>query len=246
MAEIKFPSEIVDLPSRGILYPKDSPLSKGTVELKYMTARSEDILTNTNYLDKGVVVDKLLQDLIVDKTIPYAQLLNCDKNALLIAARIMGYGKDYKFEYRGKTETVDLAQLPTKELTEVFKNATENKFDYELPASKIKVTFKLLTHADEQAIEQELKGLKKISPEASPELSTRMKYIITSVDGNADNRAIRSFVDNGLLAMDSRALRRYITKIQPDIDLRFYPEDGPEGGVAIPIGISFLWPDTEL
>ena len=245
MPELNFPHELVDLPSQGKLYPADSPLRSGTVALKYMTARSEDILTNQTYIEKGIVIDKLLQDLIVDKAIDYSQLLLGDKNALLVAARVMGYGAAYSFEYRGRTETIDLSGIKAKPLDPAVEQATDNRFEFELPLSKAKVCFKLLTHADEQMIEQELKGLRKINKESSPELSTRLKYTILSVDGNEDRAAIRSFVDNNMLARDARALRQYIAKIQPDVDLRFYPEDGPEEGLPIPIEISFLYPDLE-
>ena len=92
----QFPSEIVTLPSKGLLYPQDSPLRKGTIEMKYMTAREEDILTNQNYISKGIVIDKLLQSLIVTP-INYDELLVGDKNAILVASRILGYGSDYTF-----------------------------------------------------------------------------------------------------------------------------------------------------
>ena len=97
----KFPTEMVELPSRGLLYPKDSALAEGKIEMKYMTAREEDILTNQNYIQQGVVIDKLLQSLIVTP-INYGDLLVGDKNAILIASRILGYGKDYEFEYKGQ------------------------------------------------------------------------------------------------------------------------------------------------
>ena len=93
MAEVKFPTEVVDLPSRGLLYPKDSPLSSGKIEVKYMTAREEDILTSANLIKQGVVVEKLLESLIVDKSIKVNDLLIGDKNSVLIAARILAYGK---------------------------------------------------------------------------------------------------------------------------------------------------------
>ena len=106
MAEFEFPTEIVELPSQGKLYSKESPLSTGKVSLRYMTAADEDTLTNQSYIEKGVVVDKLLQSLIVDKSINYGDLLVGDKNALLIAARILGYGSKYEFEYSGHKEVV--------------------------------------------------------------------------------------------------------------------------------------------
>lgn len=245
MAEFEFPTEIVELPSQGKLYPKTSPLSTGKITLRYMTAVDEDTLTNQSYIEKGIVVDKLLQSLIVDKSIDYGELLVGDKNALLIAARILGYGSKYEFEYRGHKEVVELAELPQKPLHPDFVKATSNNFTFVCPASGTVLEFKLLTHADEQAIEQELKGLRKIRKDNVPELSTRLKYMITSVDGVTDRKAVRDFVDQRFLARDSRAFRRYVADLQPDIDMKFYPEDGPEEGVDIPIGVTFLWPDIE-
>lgn len=244
--ENMFPSEIIDLPSQGKLYPKDSPLASGKVEMFYMTAKSEDILTNQAFIEKGVVIDKLLQHLIVDKNIDYSQLLVGDKNALLLAARILGYGKMYKFTYRGEEEEVDLSLVEAKELHPEVKKAKSNEFKFTLPVSGIEVTFKLLTHADEQAIEQELKGLRKLQKDGSFEMSTRLKYMILSVDGESDRKAVRSFVDGRFLAADARAFRKYVSELQPDVDMKFYPENGPDGGVDIPIGVQFLWPDAEL
>lgn len=239
----KFPTEMVDLPSKGLLYPKSSPLSEGKIEMKYMTAREEDILTNQNYIQNGTVIDKLLQSLIVTP-INYGDLLVGDKNAILIASRILGYGKDYEFEYQGEKQVVDLSEVKHKEVDESLFKAGENKFSYKMPSTGTVITFKLLTHADELAIDQEVKGLKRINKDSSAELSTRLKKIITSVEGDETPSTIRDFVDNYLLARDSRAFREYIKSIQPDVDLKFYPENGPDGGVDIPIGVTFLWPDA--
>jgi hypothetical protein len=239
----KFPTEMVDLPSKGVLYPKDSPLASGQVEMKYMTAREEDILTNQNYIQNGTVVDKLLQALIVTP-ITYGDLLVGDKNAILIASRILGYGKDYEFEYQGEKQVVDLSEVKHREVDNSLFKAGENKFSYKMPSTGTVVTFKLLTHADELAIDQEVKGLKRINKDSSAELSTRLKRLITSVEGDVTPATIRDFVDNYLLARDSRAFREYVKSIQPDVDLKFYPENGPDGGVDIPIGVTFLWPDA--
>lgn len=243
--ENKFPTEIVELPSKGLLYAEDSPLRSGTIEMKYMTAKEEDILTNQNYIQKGVVVDKLIQALIVDKSIDYSQLLLGDKNALLLAARILGYGADYEFNYLGSVEKVDLGKVENKELHPDVQNSTKNEFNFTLPTSGNVVTFKLLTHGDEQKIDQEIKGLQKINRDSSPELSTRLKHMIITVDGNGDSKTIREFVDNQFLARDSRVFRKYVSELQPDVDLKFYPEDAEEG-VDIPIGVNFLWPDADI
>jgi hypothetical protein len=240
----KFPTEIIDLPTKGLLYPEDSPLSSGKIEMKYMTAKEEDILTNQNYIKRGVVIDKLVQSLIIDKSVKYSDLFSGDKNALLIAARILGYGELYEFNYGGEKVSVDLSKLDSKPINiDLFKDR-KNEFEYTLPTTKKTLTFKFLTHKDEVDIDSEIKGLQKINKESSPELSTRLKYIIQSVDGVTDKGGIRSFVDNEFLARDARAFRNYYASVQPDIDLIFYPEDGPEEGVDIPIGVTFLWPDA--
>ena len=250
MAELKLPTEKVSLPSKGLLYPKESPLSSGEVEMKYMTAKEEDILTNVNFLRQGTVIDKLLQSLIITP-IDYNELLIGDKNAILIAARVLGYGKDYSFKYtdeRGneREATVDLSTLNEKPLDEsLFKNGV-NEFTFDLPKSGNTLTFKLLTHGDEQKIEAEIKGLTKINPNGSYDVTTRLKYIITSVNGNREQKSIRDFVDNFLLATDARALREYYSKVQPDIDLKYTPQDEnyTGEGINIPISINFLWPDA--
>lgn len=242
----KFPSEIVELPSKGKLYSSESKLSSGKVEMKYMTAKEEDILTNQSYIEKGIVIDKLIQSLIVDKEIDYKELLVGDKNALLIASRVLGYGKDYEFEYNGEKHTIDLTQLPEPELHTEVEKAQANQFTFKTPATGNTIIFKLLSHGDELEVDKEVKGLKKIHKESSAELSTRLKHIIISVNGESERAKVRAFVDNQFLARDSRALRNYIKQIQPDINLKFYPEDGPQSGVDIPIGVNFLWPDADI
>jgi hypothetical protein len=241
MSEFKLPTETVELPSKGLLYPEDSELAKGVVEIKYMTAKEEDILTNQSYIKNGTVLDKLIRSLIVSK-INYDDLLIGDKNAVMVAARILGYGAEYTFNYLGEPHTVDLSQIENKPLKEELFTNRLNEFTFTLPKSGNVVTFKLLSHKDEQDITRELEGLKKINKDASPELSTRLKYLITSVEGKRDKKDIREFVDNYLLAQDSRALREYIREIQPDVDLTFFP-DGSNDRISIPIGISFFWPD---
>jgi hypothetical protein len=247
MSEFKMPTEVVDLPSKGLLYPKTNPLSSGKVEMKYMTAKEEDILTNQSFIQKGIVLDKLLQSLIISN-IDYQDLVAGDQNAIMIAARILGYGKDYSFQYRGQEVTVDLTTMEDKPFDESLITPGINEFIFTLPASNTKITFKILTVSDERKIADELTGLKKINKDNSSELSTRLKYLITSIEGNRDTKAIREFVDNYLLARDSRALREYIRKVQPDVDLKF-DFDGPNGveeGIAVPITISFFWPDSGI
>jgi hypothetical protein len=247
MAEFKIPTEIVTLPSKGLLYPKESPLSKGEIEMRYMTAAHEDILTNANYIKNGTVIDKLLKALIVTD-IDYNELLIGDKNAILIAARILGYGKDYTITHNGKEVNVDLTQLTEKTVDEsLFKSGT-NEFSFTLPKSENAITFKILTHGDEQKIETEIKGLQKINPNSSTDLRTRMKYMITSINGDRDIKSIRTFVDNALLAPDARALRKYYVTISPDINMKFIPqdEDYVGEGIDIPISLNFFWPDAGL
>jgi hypothetical protein len=245
MAELKIPTETVSLPSKGLLYPETSPLAKGEIEMKYMTAREEDILTNANYIRQGTVIDKLLQSLIVTP-IDYNELLIGDKNAIIIAARVLGYGKDYKFNNGGKEYTADLSKLEDKKVDYSLYKRGVNEFLFTLPQSGNVVTFKLLTHGDEQKIEAEIRGLQKINPNSSSDLTTRLKYMVTSVEGKREQKDIRDFVDNYLLAQDSRALRKYYNEITPDIDTIYYPEgdDYTKEGIDIPVSINFFWPDA--
>ena len=236
-----FPTEEIELPSKGLIYPEDNPLSSGKVIMKYMTAKEEDILTNQSYIQKGIVLDKLLQSLIVSK-INYNDLVVGDKNAIMVAARVLGYGKEYSFSYGGEVYDVDLSTLNNKELDESLIKPGVNEFSFTLPHSETNITFKFLSHKDEKKISAEIEGMKKIDKNFSAELSTRLKYIITSVEEDRESKTIRQFVDNYLLARDSRALRDYIRKIQPDVDMNFITNGGEE--VAIPININFFWVDA--
>ena len=220
MAEFKLPTETVVLPSKGLLYPEDSPLAKGEIEMKYMTAKEEDILSNQNYIVNGTVIDKLLESLIVDKSINYGQLLIGDKNAIMIAARILSYGKDYTFkDGLGNEVTVDLAELDNKEIDYTLLANRNNDFEFSLPTSGNVVTFKLLTHNDENNIEQEIKGNRKLHKDNNTEITTRLKHMITSVNGSREQKTIREFVDTALLAKDARALREYYKKYTPKVNL---------------------------
>ena len=243
----QFPAEEVTLPSQGLLYSKDSPLSKGIIEMKYMTAREEDILTNVNLIENGTVIDKLLESLIVSP-INYNDLLTGDKDAILIAARILGYGADYIFTHMGEEINIDLTTIKDKQLDESLVIDGKNEFQFTLPTSKKEVTFKFLTHGDEQKIEKELKGLKKINKNKSNDLTTKMKYVITSIEGDYERKTIREFVDNEFLARDARELRNHISKIQPSVDLSYDYEDqrGNVTTIDIPVGIQFFWPDASI
>jgi len=232
------PTETIELPSKGLIYPSDNPLSSGTVEIKYMTAKEEDILTNQNYIANGSVLDKLLKSLIVSD-INYNDLLIGDKNAIMVSARILGYGAEYRFNYDNVEEVVDLSKLENKVLDESLYTKGLNEFQFTLPTSGNEISFKLLTHGDEIKVTQELEGLKKINKEGSPELTTRLKYMITSINGDRERKTIREFVDTAFLARDARAFREYIQKIQPDVDLTFFPS-GTTKHLPLPIGISFF------
>jgi len=242
-----FPTEEVTLPSKGLIYSPDNPLSKGVLEMKYMTAKEEDILTNESYIKNGTVIDKLLKSLIVTP-IDYNDIVVGDKNAVMIAARVLGYGKDYTFKINDEEHTVDLTEIKDKILDERdLLTKGQNEFEFTLPTTKKTITFKLLTHGDEKKINNEVKGIKRVKKGESPEYSTRLKHMILSVEGESESKTIREFVDTQLLARDARALRQYIKEIQPDVDLLFNLEtEAGEKEVRVPIGITFFWPDTEL
>ncbi len=246
----KFASEIVDLPSGGKIYGKDSPLYDGKIELKYMTAKEEDILTSQNLIKKGLVLEKLLNSLILTPGITTNDLITGDKNAVMVAARILAYGPEYNATIKHPETGVEvdhdfnLADCPFKELPDDV-DYSENKFELELPVSKSKIVFKILTGKEEKEIEEELKGYKKIKPQVTPELTTRLKKMIVSVDGESSKPSVNNFVDN-MLSRDSIVFRNEISRIAPDIDMVQEIEmEGDSVRVAIPMTINFFWPSAQ-
>ena len=240
--KFKFPTEMVELPSKGLLYPEEHPLRSGKVEMKYMTAKEEDILSNQNYISKGTVLDKLLESLTLNK-FNIADLMTGDKNAIFVAARILGYGKDYIFSYKGKDYTVDLSVINNKPFDDSLVSP-KGTFKFTLPTSGITVEFKLLSDKDEEKIKQEIEGYKKINKDSYTGITTRLKYQVVSLDGDDNRINIIEFIDSYLLASDSRALRSYMKLITPDIDLSTKVTiDGIEEDIDIPITLTFFWPE---
>jgi hypothetical protein len=246
----KTPTQPLDLPSKGLLYPETSPLSSGIVDLYLPTALHEDILTNRNYIQQGVVLDKFLQSIIASK-VNYDELLVGDKNAILVGARILAYGSKYTFKYIDPVTkvqedvTVDLADLKDKEVDWSLFTKGVNEFDFLLPMSKATITFKLLSHKDENNIEGELKGLQKINKNVTSDITVRLYHTIVAVNGNRDQKQIRDFV-KAMPMRDSQELRKYMSTISPDIDMKF---DFVRGngevveGLTLPMTVDFFWPE---
>ena len=247
MSNVTFPTEVIDLPSGGKLYPEGHALKSGQVELKYMTAKEEDILTSTNLIQKGVVLDKLIDSLIVTKGVTHEDFLLGDLNAVMVASRILGYGKDYPVNVTcPKCNTtvehnVDLSQLETKEVL-------ENDLTVQLPVSGKTIKVKLLTRKIEKDIQKELDSLKKIGSNIEPESTTRLRYIIAEVDGSKDHKVIRETVEN-MLVKDAKALREFYKTVTPDVKFEsiFICESCSEQTVLpFSIGLNFFWPDARV
>ena len=245
--EFQFPAEVVDLPSGGKVYPKDSPLSSGKIDIKYMTAKEEDILTSQNLIKKGTVIDKLLNELIVTEGVNSDDLVLGDKNAVMVASRILAYGEEYECEVINPNtgnqinHTFNLSECLFKKLPD---NINGNVFETTLPVSKVKIGFKLLTGKEEKAIDEELKRVNKLGSQVSPELTTRLRYLITSVNGDDSTPIINNFVEN-MLSKDSLYLRQEIAKVSPDVELGQEIEiEGDTVKVGIPMTVNFFWPDA--
>ena len=214
-----------------------------------MTAKEEDILSSSNLIKKGLAIDTLFESIIVDG-IKSDDIIIGDKNAILLATRLLGYGAEYNLQFfsskKGETINVnfDLSTIQTKEVDfSIFKN--KNEFDYTTP-SGTKLTFKILTHGDERLIDKDVEALKKINKDVSSEISTRLRYMIKSVDGKNDLATINKFVNN-MLAKDSRALREHIKSMSPDMNMKFEytHEDGEVEEAPIALGVGFFWPSYQ-
>ena len=251
-----FPTEVLSLPSKGLLYPKDHPLSSGQIDVKYMTAKEEDILTSSNLIEKGLVIDRLLESVIADSKIKLDDMFIGDKNALMVGTRVLGYGKEYVVKMEDPDTSLevehafDLTKLNHKKVDYKLFTEGENQFEYELPNSKRKLAFKLMTHKDERNVEKELKALEKLSKVTGIDhtLTTRLKYQIISVDGETEKNKISNFVDNEFLALDTRQFRKYVDSITPDIDfeLEYESQIGELHKVEVPMGVRFFWPDSTI
>ena len=239
----KFPTEVIDIPSGGKLYPEDNPLSSGKVEIRYMTAKDEDILTSQNLIKKGLAIDTLLKSLIVNRDINLDDMVLGDKNAVMVAARVLAYGPEYTCRVtnpdtnESMSHTFNLADCPFKKLP---KDVSENKFKVTLPISKKEIEYKILTGTDEKNIDNEMKSQKKIGTQVIPELTTRLRHIITSVDGDSSQGEINNFVNN-MLARDSLFFRNFIQETQCDIEMKQEVEFGGDVvEVDIPLTTEFF------
>ena len=249
MTEHQYPTEVITLPSEGKCYPSDNPLSTGQLEIKYMTAKEEEILASQNLIKKGVVLDKLFESIIVDKNVNPVDILIGDKNAIMLATRILGYGPEYIVEIEDSEGirskfSVNLSKVQTKDIDMSLLNAN-NEYEFETPIGKNKLVFKLLTHGDEKAIDGDIKALNKLNRESSSELTTRYRYMIKSVDGKDDTKSIVDFINNRFLARDTKAFREHLKKIQPDVKMEFEytdPASGEKEVRSIPMGVGFFWP----
>lgn len=247
MSEYSFPTEQIDLPSGGKFYPEGSPLRSGKIDIKYMTAKEEDILTSTNLIQKGVVIDKLMESIIVTPGVKPADLLVGDLNAVMVATRILGYGKEYETELPCMNcstkfpHTVDLTELETiapEELPE------SNEFTFKLPTG-VTITYKLLTRGDELEVEKEVAALKKFNKSIEGDTTVRLYYMITSVNESTDKKVIRDF-SNSMIIRDLRAFREEIKKTSPDVNFEvtaLCPSCENEVKVRMPMGVNFFWPD---
>ena len=243
-----FPTEVISLPSKGLCYPESSPLSKGEITIKLMTAKEEDILTSTNLIRKGIQLDKLLESIVVEPGVNINDLIVGDKNAILVTTRMLAFGADYQISVKDNITredievNVDLSKIQIKEVDESLLNR-QNEYDFVLPVSNTPIKFKLLTHGDEMAINKDVEATEKVLKQSN-EITTRYRRIIIEVNGNRDLGHVSNFVSNQLLAGDSRGLRKYMKQITPDLDLTFEFEhsDGELEALRIPFGINFFYP----
>jgi len=246
------PTEFVDLPSRGLFYSEDHTLhGKDSIEIRYMTARDEDILTSRSLLKKGVAIDRLLQNIIIDKKINLDSLLIGDKNALIVAARITGYGAEYKTKLMCPScgthaqTSFDLESVGSQELEmppEVDKTAN-GTFIVTPPRTKVQVELKLLTGADEKKLAKALVLKKKKNlPEST--LTDQLRLSIVSVSGQKEPNMINLFIAS-LPASDARYIRDLYSQLMPNVDMTHDFECdscGYEQETEVPFTTDFFWP----
>lgn len=247
------PVESVPLPSKGIVYNPDSPLhGKETLEIRAMTAKDEDILTSRALIKKGTVISHLLKSCLIDKSINPEEMLSGDRNAIMTALRVTGYGPEYTVEVdcpacgeRSK-QAFDLTDMPINSLEVNPVSVGANVFEFMLPTTQLPVRFKFLTGDDEQEIMTLAERRKKKGLSGDNVVTQRLNYSIIAINGIKDKNKISMFVKN-MPARDSLELRRFIDKHEPGIDLSGWldcPHCQETSEVKLPIGASFFWPDA--
>ena len=246
------PVEMVPLPSGGKTYSSDSPLQgQDTIEIRAMTAREEDILTSKALIKKGTVITHLIKSCLIDKTIEPDMMLAGDRNALMVALRVTGYGTAYKVEVncpacseRSK-QAFNLGELPIKRLDIDPVAEGTNLFEIELPMTKAKCRFKFLTGQDEADIMVASERRKKQGQRADNLVTQRLRYAIAAVNGITDRTKLDMFVRN-LPARDSLFMRNYLDKHEPGIEMKAWmdcPACLEHSEVRLPLGAAFFWPD---
>ena len=249
------PTEFVELPSKGKFYPPGHPLhNETTVEIKYMTAKEEDILTDRALLKKGVAIDRVLENLIIDQRVKLNDLLIGDKNAILVKARTTGYGSEYEtrvvcpnciepsehsFDLEGLGH-VDFENALEQEEVEITES---NTFRVTLPMSKVTLECRMLNGGDETSIAK--KALRKDRKnEASKTLTTQLGLMIVSVNGDKDNFTKAKFIA-AMPARDSRYLRTIMEKVTPNVVMKQdfdCVECGTTSVLEVPLNADFFWP----
>jgi hypothetical protein len=248
------PVETVPLPSRGVIYPKGSYFhNRETVDIRAMTAREEDILTSRALVKKGTIINELIRSCISDRGVDPQDLVSGDRNALMVAIRITGYGSEYRVEascekcgHRGP-QTFDLGGLSIKRLEVEPAIPNENRFTFDLPVTKKRVTFKILTGRDQEEIAAHAAKMRSVLPD-SPDtaITSFIERSIVAVGDVTERTKISMFVKN-MPAQDSRLLRKHVREIEPGIDLTCDMtciSCGEASRVEMPIGPTFLWPDA--
>ena len=248
------PTEFVQLPSKGKFYPPGHPLCNSEfVEIKYMTAKEEDILTSQALIKKGVVLDRLIQSVLIDKRIKPESLLVGDKTALMIASRITGFGPEYatKFFCRSCNESVhytfDLSELKEPEQVnfeeEGITDEGEGLFSVILPKTKIKATLRLLTGQDEIEIGKFMEKQKKSNVDLGAS-TTQLLFIIHALNDQTGRAQIYNFIQN-LPFSDAKFIREVYKKVNPTVNMKqetVCPNCGAEEEVELPMTVEFFWP----
>ena len=247
------PVEAVPLPSRGLVYAEDSAMSgQETIDIRAMTAKDEDILTSRALIKKGTVITHLLQGCIINKAIDVEDMLIGDRNAIMTALRVTGYGPDYEVKVEcpacgeQSKQVFDLSQLPIKRLGTPPVAEGINLFEVQLPVTKKRVRLKFLTGKDEREITITEERKKKQGSKADNLVTQRLKYAITSIEGIEDKTKIGMFISN-MPARDSLFLRRWLDDNEPGIDMKAWMECShcdEHSEVSLPMGASFFWPDA--
>jgi len=247
------PTHTVELPSRGNYYPQGSTMAgREKVEIKQMTAKQEEILSNADYLTDGTMLDRLVSSILTDNTINVEEMFSGDKNAIIVEARRTSYGSEYSVTQtcenckNNEVFIFDLSKvsIEDQEIEGVTYSEETNLFSFKLPSTGLDVSIKMLSSADQRFLNEQNDKAKKLNIENSETLNFLRRCVVSV--SNIEDKQLLNDLFSVLPVLDIRKIKKVSNSIVPTLNTKQEVTCGGCGHVTeseVPFSLGFFWPD---